>query len=193
MRFLAASLQLREYPVLSWGSSPLQACPGRSPNPCFPYRWPHFGGTKQRDRWTCPETRHFQGIFQLLGAAPLVCSPSQRQTALPRTQRGQGEGSVSCWVTFLSVCRTAPQTLEEPCAVSSYQLWFLWAVRAEQACETETRTWNPLVLGRVVKALGLGSRELLLWALGRHWPESPETSHHTPYTMGLLSFHWYSS
>lgn len=112
--------------------------------------WPHFEGTKQRDRWTSPETRHLQAILLPLGAAPLACSP---QSVHPHRDKQEPKGTRRglCWVTFLSVCRTAPQTLGEPCEVSSYQLLFLWDVQAELACGAETGTWTPLVLGRVGK------------------------------------------
>lgn len=160
--------------ISCWGINPLQACPGRSPNPGFSHGWPHFEGTKQRDRWTSPETRHLQGILLPLGAAPLAAHPRvPTLTETNRSQRGQGEGSAevpSC--LFVELLLKLSESLAKSLLISScFSEMFEQNWPVEQRQEHEP----PLCLG------GLESPgfELLLWALGRHWPEPQDIPSHS--------------
>lgn len=111
---------------------------------CFPHGWPHFEWTKQTQLDICRD-QTFPGYFPALSAAPLACSPSQRQTTLPSTQRWQGEASAelpSC--LFVELLLKLSKSLAKPLLISSGFSEMLKQNRpGEQRPEHET----PLCLG----------------------------------------------
>lgn len=168
----------------------------RIPKSRFSSQMTTFWRNEQGDRWTSPNTWHLEGISQSWGTAPLACSPptahpGRDKHPCPGPKGDKERALLSCWLTFLSVCRTALQTLEEPCEVSSYQPLFLWDVRAKQACETETRTQKPLCACKGCKRIWVAQSFCSGVVAGTD--QSPETFHHTSCTVVLLPFCWYSS